>query len=79
MPAIWWQVFFITVAPPESYTPPPAWADTTVFREIPSEVNCGDIKLPAMLSIPVNGGGFSSGCTGAWFGCPQYGPGYRTQ
>ncbi len=50
--------FFITVAPPESYTPPPAWADTTVFREIPSEVNCGDIKLPAMLSIPVNGGDF---------------------
>jgi len=44
--------FFITMAPPESYTPPPAYADSTAFTEIPTEVDCGDIRLPAMLTFP---------------------------
>ena len=44
--------FFITMAPPESYTPPPAYADSTAFTEIPTELDCGDILLPAMLTMP---------------------------
>ncbi len=50
--------FFITMAPPESFTPPPAWVDTTAFSEIPAEIDCGDISLPAMLSIPLKGSNF---------------------
>lgn len=44
--------FFLTMAPPESYTPPPDWVDTDTFAEIPMEVDCGDIKLPAMFTKP---------------------------
>ncbi len=44
--------FFLTMAPPESYTPPPDWVDTDTFAEIPIEVDCGDIKLPAMFTKP---------------------------
>lgn len=47
--------FFITMAPPESYTPPPVYADSNSFTEIPTEVDCGDIQLPAMLTMPSTG------------------------
>lgn len=47
--------FFITMAPPESFTPPPAYADSTAFTEIPTKVDCGDIQLPGMLTMPNTG------------------------
>ena len=39
-------------APPLSFTPPPAYADTTLFRETDLEIDCGDIRLPAKLTMP---------------------------
>ncbi len=50
--------FFLTMAPPESFTPPPAWVDTTAFVQIPMELDCGDVKLPAMLAKPIAAEGF---------------------
>ena len=50
--------FFLTMAPPASYTPPPSWVDSTAIVEIPMEVDCGDIKLPAMFTKPEAAEGF---------------------
>ncbi len=44
--------FFLTMAPVDSYTPPPVWVDSTGFTEISMEIDCGDIKLPAMFTRP---------------------------
>ncbi|MEE4178276.1 MAG: alpha/beta fold hydrolase [Bacteroides sp.] len=41
-------------APPLSFTPPPAYADTTSFTEADLELDCGDIRLPAKLTMPVS-------------------------
>jgi uncharacterized protein len=46
--------FHFTMAPPEKYTPSPAYADTTRFIEKSVMLDCGDIKLPGMISIPLN-------------------------
>lgn len=50
--------FFLTMAPPESYTPPPAWIDSTAFEEVAMEIDCGDIKLPAMFAKPLAAANF---------------------
>ncbi len=49
------QGFLINVAPPEQFTPPPAYADSSRFTETEMKVDCGDIKLPAILTMPVTG------------------------
>ncbi len=48
--------FHITMPPPESYTPPPAWVDSTSFKEISLVIDCGDIELPARLAMPKTDG-----------------------
>lgn len=48
------QGFLINVAPPENFTPPPAYADSTLFTEIAMDLNINDISLPAMLTMPNN-------------------------
>lgn len=39
-------------APPLSFTPAPAYADTTLFTETDLMLDCGDIELPAKLTMP---------------------------
>jgi len=39
-------------APPLTFTPPPAYTDTTRFAERSIMIDCGDIKLPGMLTMP---------------------------
>lgn len=39
-------------APPASFTPPPPYADPALFSEKDLFVDCGDIQLPAKLTMP---------------------------
>lgn len=39
-------------APPLSFTPAPAYADTTRFIETALTIDCGDIQLSALLTMP---------------------------
>ncbi|MDX9942961.1 MAG: alpha/beta fold hydrolase [Bacteroidales bacterium] len=39
-------------APPLTFTPAPAYADTTRFIETELAIDCGDIQLPALLAMP---------------------------
>lgn len=50
--------FFLTMAPPGSSTPPPDWVDPATIEEIPMELDCGDIALPAILTRPTDGEDF---------------------
>jgi len=42
----------VAEAPPLSYTPPPPYANISAFTETKIQIPCGDITLPAKLTMP---------------------------
>jgi dienelactone hydrolase len=42
----------VVEAPPLTFAPPPPYADTSRFAERNIVIDCGDIKLPGMLTMP---------------------------
>ncbi len=46
--------FQFVMPPPEKYADPPAYADSDLFTEEALFVDCGDIKLPAIFTMPKN-------------------------
>lgn len=50
--------FNFVPAPPENFTPPPDYADTTLFTETEITIDCGDITLDGYLTKPVKGSDF---------------------
>jgi uncharacterized protein len=46
--------FNLTMAPPETFTPAPSYAVASRFSEKEMLIDAGDIKLPAMLTMPVS-------------------------
>ena len=50
--------FNFVPAPAIDFSPPPDYADSTRFTESEFAIDCGDIVLPAKLTMPVEGSGF---------------------
>jgi len=46
--------FQFVMPPPEKYADPPAYADSNLFTEEELFVDCGDINLPAIFTMPKN-------------------------
>jgi len=44
--------FHFVPAPPISFSSPPGYADSTLFDESETEIDCGDIVLPGMVTMP---------------------------
>lgn len=44
--------FQFVPAPPTSFSPPPGYADSTLFAESEIEIDCGDIVLSGMVTMP---------------------------
>lgn len=50
--------YFYQPAPPEEMAPPPEYSNANLFEEKDMEIEAGDIKLPAKLTIPKEGDDF---------------------
>jgi len=50
--------FQFVPAPAENFTPPPGYADSTLFTETEVKIDCGDITLSGYLTKPAKGSDF---------------------
>lgn len=50
--------FNFVPAPAIDFSPPPNYSDSTLFTESELTIDCGDIDLPAKLTMPSEGSGF---------------------